>query len=96
MDSFYVYYRVDVLQLDAARVAVENILDQIQISTGIRGRLMQRADDAGTWMEIFEDVGDPVSFRRALDEIVAQSRLLTALADNGKRHIEHFRSVDHA
>ncbi len=54
---------------------------------------MRRADDAETWMEIFEGVDNPQGFPAILEAIVARSGLLQALSDKGGRHVEHFRSM---
>jgi hypothetical protein len=93
VDNFYVYYRVDMLQRHAALTAVNDILDKVQTRCGIRGSLLQRADDAATWMEVYEDIGDTESFRQTLDEIVTDSGLLNALACDSTRHVEHFRAA---
>ncbi|HSD38649.1 MAG TPA: DUF4936 family protein [Rhodocyclaceae bacterium] len=94
MSSFYVYYRIDLLQREAAMAAADAILKQVQVRCGIHGELLQRADDAATWMEVYEGITDANAFGRALDEITIRSGLLAALAEDSKRHIEHFRSVD--
>jgi hypothetical protein len=94
VSSFYVYYRIDLLQRETARAAVDTILKQVQERCGIQGSLMQRADDAAMWMEVYEGVTDADAFGQALNNIVAQSGVLAALAQDSTRHVEHFRSVD--
>ena len=94
MDCLYVYYRIDLQHRSAAKAAVDTILRQVEARCGIRGYLMQRADDATTWMEVYERVSDTDAFGHTLEEIVTQSGLLATLAQDSKRHIEHFRSAD--
>ncbi|MDB5816106.1 MAG: hypothetical protein JWN23_3223 [Rhodocyclales bacterium] len=93
MESFYIYYRIDPARREAALTAVDIIFEQVQARCAIRGRLMQRADDANTWMEVFEGVVEAQMFRSALEEIVVRSGLTDMLADESERHVEHFRSL---
>ena len=82
MTSYYVYYRVDATRLDATRAAVQNLLSALERETGVRGRWMRRPDASGTFMEIYEDVTDEVSFEAALQRESASLGL--------ERHTERF------
>ena len=42
-------------------------------ATGVRGRLMRRRDDPGTWMEVYEGIADAVAFESALNEAAART-----------------------
>ncbi|MEO8486839.1 MAG: DUF4936 family protein [Betaproteobacteria bacterium] len=85
--SYYVWYR---LAGDAceARAAVTAMMLDVALESGVVGRLLKRADDAATWMEVYEAVDDPEGFERALAEAVAEHGA-QAYADGG-RHIERF------
>lgn len=81
--NLYVYYRVQPgmeLQCRAAVAAV-------QAELGVRRRLLRRAEDAGTWMEIYEDVDE--AFAARLEAAVARHGLGAFLAGDG-RHVERF------
>jgi hypothetical protein len=58
--------------------------------TGVAGRLMRRADDPTTWMEVYEAVSDAARFERSLDDAVAKFGLAGLLVGDGRRHVERF------
>ncbi|MFC3531044.1 DUF4936 family protein [Vogesella facilis] len=87
--SLYIYYRVDGNFLPAQQQA-NALLAEIQQKTGIAGRLLRRRDDAQTWMEIYEPIGDAAAFGAALQAAVARQPLLAAL----QRHEEWFQPLD--
>jgi hypothetical protein len=91
VDSFYIYYRVEPAQREAALAAIRFVFAEVQARCGVVGRLLQRADESAIWMEVFEGIDDPQGFQAILDESVARSGLTELLADKGVRHIEHFR-----
>jgi len=65
--SFYVYYRVDAGRLPALRQDIERLFGAVESATGVRGRWMQRRDDSGTFMEVYEDVRDGQAFEALLE-----------------------------
>ena len=85
--SYYVWYR---LAGDAceARAAVTAMMLDVAVECGVVGRLMKRADDPATWMEVYESVDDPSEFEHALAEAIARHGA-QAYADGG-RHVECF------
>lgn len=83
--SLYIYYRVDGNFLPIKQ-QTNALMAEIQQKTGITGRLLQRRDDAHTWMEIYEPVGDAAAFSAALQAAVARQPLLAVL----QRHEEWF------
>lgn len=85
--SFYIWYKV---AGESARARAQITAMQIDLAdaTGVAGRLLVRADDPQTWMEIYEDVDDPVAFERELDRVVTSHDALL-LAPAG-RHVERF------
>ena len=85
--SYYVWYR---LAGDAceARAAVTAMMLDVACECGVVGRLMKRADDPVTWMEVYEAIEDPSGFEHALAEALARHGA-QAYADGG-RHVERF------
>lgn len=86
--SLYIYYRVDGNFLPIQQQA-NLLLAEIQKKTGIKGRLLQRRDDAHTWMEIYEPISDAAAFSTMLQVVVARQPLLAAL----QRHEEWFTEM---
>ena len=83
----YIWYRLagDPVR---ARDAITAMMLEVAIKSGVAGRLFERADDASTWMEVYEDVGDRKAFERVLAR-AAKAHGADAYADGG-RHLECF------
>ena len=58
--------------------------------TGVVGRILRKADDPWTWIEIYEDVTDGDAFVLALEEAVERHALNRFVDDGGSRHVERF------
>jgi hypothetical protein len=71
MTHYYVYYRVDQGVLDSLQPKIENLLDKVQNTFGIRGRWLRRRDDPSTYMEIYEGVADGKAFEALLERETA-------------------------
>jgi hypothetical protein len=87
--SYFVYYRTSAAAADV-RKAVGEMQRALAQETGIAGRLMRRADDPTTWMEVYEAVPDAARFERSLEDSVARFALTRLVAGDGRRHIERF------
>jgi hypothetical protein len=61
--------------------------------TGVTGRLLVRHDATATWMEIYEDVADPVGFAREISAAALRHDLARFTID-GARHVEAFVAAD--
>ncbi len=86
--DLYIYYRVDDPAAALARVhAMQQALAE---RSGVRGRLMQRRDDAATLMEIYAGVTDCAVFESMLDAAVREHRLEDLIAAGAARHTERF------
>ncbi len=87
--NYYIYYRT---AADAGRVraAVGSMQTALAETTGISGRLLRRADDATTWMEIYADVADRQRFESALAAAVERFGVDALLAAGAARHVERF------
>jgi hypothetical protein len=86
---FYVYYKIEPESELATAAAVDQLFLALQDKERVRGRLLKRADDAATWMEVYENVMDAGQFRTTLDA-AAKKCGLSALTKDGQRHVEHF------
>ena len=86
--SLYIYYRIDGNFLSFEQSA-RKIMAQIELETAIKGRLLQRRDDAHTWMEIYEPVTDPAALTQALARAVAADTCWQGVA----RHAECFTEI---
>jgi hypothetical protein len=90
--DYYIYYR---LRAGLDEVAAHEVVRAMQAGlaarfAGLRPRLLQRTNDARTWMEIYPDVADAAAFEAALEEAVATRRLGRLLEDGAVRHLECF------
>ena len=65
--NYYVYYKVEPEVLALLRAAVEELFQEIEKQTGVRGRWMHRRDDPLTYMEVYEDVKDEKAFEALLE-----------------------------
>jgi len=87
---FYVWYTVTAAPEDAV-AAVAALLAAVEDATGIAGRVLARRDDAATWMEIYENVGDAAAFDRTLAMLVRRHDV--ARISDGARHVERFAAL---
>lgn len=86
--SLYIYYRIDGNFLSFEQSS-RKIMAQIEAEMQIKGRLLQRRDDAHTWMEIYEPVPDPAALAQALARAVAADACWQGVA----RHAECFTEI---
>ena len=87
---FYVWYTVTAERADAVR-AVSDLIAAVEEETGVAGRVLARRDDASTWMEIYENVGDAGAFERALAALARRHDV--ARVSGGVRHVERFGAL---
>jgi hypothetical protein len=86
--SLYVYYKT-APDAEVAR-RVHGMQRELARRSGVQGRLMRRRDDACTWMEIYEGIGDLDAFEAMLAEAVARHRLEDLPRPGERRHAERF------
>jgi hypothetical protein len=84
---YFVWYRVPG-DPAAARSAVNALMQDISLQTGVTGRLLMRPDAPPTWMEVYESVVDATRFEDVYMQAVARSGV-DAHAPDGRR-IERF------
>jgi hypothetical protein len=88
---FYVYYRI-VADTSAGRARIRALMADVEARTGVRGALLARSDDPSTWMETYGPVAAAAKFARLLATL-ARMHDATALAVDGKRHVEQFAAL---
>lgn len=66
MTHYYVYYRVEPARFTELRPKVDVLFAAVERAFGVRGRWMRRRDDASTYMEIYEGIGDEAGFEALL------------------------------
>ncbi len=88
MNHYYIYYRVSEENAGEAETLVRSMQSRLACRSGIAGRLLKKRDEAGLWMEIYEDVAEPVRFERLLQQAVDEFDLDMFI--DGTRHTECF------
>ena len=56
----------------------------------VSGRLLCAQNDAALWMEVYENVGDPVRFEARLNSLLGQTPFATWMAPGSVRRSERF------
>jgi len=69
------------------------MMTEVARTTGVSGRLLVRLEAPATWMEVYEDVADPVGFAREF-AVAALRHELARFAVDGIRHVEAFVAAD--
>lgn len=88
--SYFIYYRLRPEMALRAAASVAAMQQRLREVTGIAGRVLRRADDATTWMEVYEGVSDGAAFEGTLQRLVAEYGLTSLLAEGQFRHVERF------
>ena len=87
---FYIYYRIAASHAADARTALEGVMDALQKRFAVRGRLLCAQNDAALWMEVYENVGDPVRFEATLNSLLGETPFATWMAPGSARRTERF------
>jgi hypothetical protein len=88
--SYYIYYRVDPVQAEAAGPRIKQLLDAVKGSTGIAGRIMRKRGEPNLWMEVYENIADEARFERELAEAVGKLKVAEFLQPGSARQTECF------
>ena len=86
--NYYIYYRVSENDADEAETLVRSMQARLACRSGVAGRLLKKRNEAGLWMEVYEDVVEPERFERLLEQAVDEFDLGMFL--DGARHTECF------
>ena len=84
---YFVWYRVSG-DAAVARAAVNALMRDVALRTGVTGRLLMRPETPPTWMEVYESVADAAAFDAAFVDASARNDV-AAHASEGRR-IERF------
>ena len=90
--SYYIYYRVDPAQAEAAEPRIKQLLAAVEKATGTAGRLMTKRGEPNLWMEVYEGVADEAKFEWELAAAVNQCKATEFLQAGTGRHIECFET----
>jgi hypothetical protein len=93
VQHWFVYYKLDRVTARELEPRVRTMQQDIGATTGVRTRLMRRADgdDATTLLEVYEQVDDPAGFDHALAKAVARADLPAQLV--AQRRCERFEEL---
>lgn len=88
---YFIYYRVRAeLDRDDIQAGVRAMQAALARRTGVAGRVLYRAHEDATWMEIYEGVRDAAAFEVALAAEVAAHDLDALVEPGAARHTERF------
>lgn len=90
MLAYYIYYRVDPARATVAEARVRELQTALDCRTGVAGRLLKKRGEPHLWMEVYEEVEDPVRFEAALAQLEEEKGLRTLLAPGTERRVECF------
>jgi hypothetical protein len=88
--SYFIYYRVAPEHAAGMAPRVRSMQSEVQAATGVAGRLLQKDDATGTWMEIYEGITDGPAFEADLQQAALRAGVHGLLVADGKRHVERF------
>lgn len=94
MSDCYIYYRVAAEHEHAARRALPAMLAELETSARIVGRAYCKAHEPLLWMEVYTAVADPDALVDLLARLAERHGLVACLAQNQRRHVEHFLPLD--
>ena len=73
-----------------ARTALAGVMAALEKELAVSGRLLCAQNEAALWMEVYENVGDPVPFEAALDDLLEETRFASCVAPGSARRTERF------
>jgi hypothetical protein len=88
--SLYIYYQIAPGAGPALLASLNAMQRDLEAHTGIVGRVMRRADDPDTWMEVYEAIEDRDAFELALTQGVCAFGIARFLAPGATRQVERF------
>ena len=91
---FYIYYRIAAPHAAQARAALAMVMGALEEQFAVAGRLLHAQDDAALWMEVYENVGDPIPFEAAMNELLEERRFASWIALGSARRTERFVASD--
>ena len=65
-------------------------MDTLEQGFAVSGRLLSSQNDAALWMEVYENVGDPVRFEATLNSLLGETPFATWMGPGSARRTERF------
>lgn len=90
--AYYVYYRVNRDELQAAEKAALELLGAVKQATGVAGRLLRKRAEPTLWMEVYEAVRDDAKFEAELAAAATRLKFETYLQPESARRVECFET----
>ena len=87
---FYIYYRIAPPHAAEARIELAGVMRSLEKQFAISGRLLCAQNDAALWMEVYENVGDPVPFEAAMNKLLGETGFASWVAAGSARRTERF------
>ncbi len=91
---FYIYYRIAAPHAADALALLTEVMRTLDEQFTVCGRLFCAEKDADLWMEVYEDVREPLQFEAAMNVLLARTRLASWLARGSVRRIERFVALE--
>lgn len=93
MQHWYVYYKLPRSEREAVIERVRRVQAQVERSTRVCGRLLERTEqsETTTMMEVYEGIDQPERFGAALEAVVRASGLPASLI--AARRVERFQDT---
>ena len=91
---FYIYYRIATPHADEARAALAGVMESLARQFAISGRLLRAKDDAALWMEVYENVLEPLRFEAQMSSLLARTRFAAWLTPGSARRTERFVTAE--
>jgi hypothetical protein len=73
-----------------ARSALAGIMAGLEKEFAVSGRLLRAQNEAALWMEVYENVCDPVRFEATLNSLLGETPFATWMAPGSARRTERF------
>jgi hypothetical protein len=93
VNSYYIYYKVAPERAERLRLAVADLQRALGAATGVQGRLLCRRDRQETWMEVYEEVGDPALFEDCMERELQRIGFADLLGSDSPRRSEIFQPL---
>ena len=90
MAGLYIYYRVDPARQPALVAELKRIQGELAADFALSARLMRKADDPATLMEVYEALRDGDALLAALNARLTAIGFDTWLMPGSRRHVERF------
>jgi len=91
---FYIYYRIATPHGKEARAALTGVMEALAKEFAVSGRFLRSRDDPDLWMEVYENVREPLRFEAQLSSLLAQTPFAAWLTPGSARRTERFVTAE--